>query len=130
MTAVARSNSVPAAARHSSAWRQTSTDTDSTGQRDRRLGLRRLDPHLHGGVVGEQAVGDGRAQALERLVAALLGDERDALADRAVVDRVLDEVGHGRVALADLEAQVEDEPLADLALGRAHAVVGVERQPA
>jgi hypothetical protein len=33
------------------------------------------------------------------------------------------------VALADLEAQVEDQPLADLALRVAHAVMRVERQP-
>ena len=35
-----------------------------------------------------------------------------------VVDRVLDAVGQRRVALPHLEAQVEHEPLADLALGR------------
>ena len=45
-----------------------------------------------------------------------------------VVDRVLDRVGDGRVALADVEAQVDHQPLADLALGLADAVVGVERE--
>src|SRR3712207_7681548 len=37
-----------------------------------------------------EAVGDHRAQALQGLVRALLGDQRDHLADLAVVDRVLD----------------------------------------
>ena len=48
---------------------------------------------------------------------------------RAVVDGVLDAVGDRRVGLAELEADVEDQPLADLALGRRHAVMGVQRQP-
>ena len=89
------------------------------GQRDRRLGLGGLDPHLVGGVLVQQAVGDGRAQALQRLVGALLGDERDGVADLAVVDGVLDHVGDGRVAVADLQADVEHQALADLALGGA-----------
>src|SRR5690242_13633140 len=41
-------------------------------QRDRRLGLGRLDPHAFELVVGQQPVGDGAAQALERAVRALL----------------------------------------------------------
>jgi hypothetical protein len=61
-------------------------------------------------------------------VRALLGDQRDELADLGVVDRVLDRVGRRRVGLADVEAQVEHEPLADLALGVADAVVRVQRQ--
>ena len=59
---------------------------------------------------------------------ALLGDERDELADLRVVDRVLDRVGDRCVGLADVEAQVEHQPLADLALGLADAVVGVKRE--
>ena len=59
---------------------------------------------------------------------ALLGDERDELADLGVVDGVLDRVGDGRVGLADVEAQVEDEALPDLALGLADTVVRVQRE--
>ena len=47
-----------------------------------------------------------------------------------VVDRVLDPVGERGVALADVEPQVEQQPLADLALGRGHPDVRVQRQPA
>jgi hypothetical protein len=99
-------------------------------QGDRGLGLGGLDPHALQLVVGEQAVGDRAAEALERLVRALLGDQRDELADLGVVDRVGDRVGDGRVGLADIQAQVEHEALADLSLGLADAVVGVERQAA
>ncbi len=59
---------------------------------------------------------------------ALLGDQRDQLADLGVVDRVLQRVGRGRVGLADVQSQVEHQTLADLTLGLAHAVVGVERE--
>ncbi len=59
---------------------------------------------------------------------ALLGDQRDQLADLRVVDRVLQRVGRGRVGLAHVESQVEHQALADLALGLAHAVVGIQRQ--
>ena len=59
---------------------------------------------------------------------ALLGDQRDQLADLAVVDRVLDRVRDRRVALADVQAQVQHQALADLALGVADAVVRVQRQ--
>src|SRR5581483_6433749 len=65
---------------------------------------------------------------LERLVAALLGDQRDELADLAVVDGVLDAVGLGRVRLADVDADVEEQALADLALGGADADVRVQRE--
>jgi hypothetical protein len=58
----------------------------------------------------------------------LLGDERNRLADLGVVDRVLEAVGQRRVALADVEAQVDHQPLPDLALGGADAVMGVERE--
>src|SRR5262249_31543628 len=43
-------------------------------------------------------------------------------------DRVLDAVGDQRVGLADVEAHVEDDPLADLALLLGDPVVRVERQ--
>ena len=46
----------------------------------------------------------------------LLGDEVRRLADLRVVDRVLDPVGDRRVALTDVEPQVQQQPLADLAL--------------
>ena len=58
------------------------------------------------------------------------GRQGDQLADLRVVDRVLDRVGDRRGGLADVDPQVEDETLADLALGLADAVVGVERQAA
>ena len=60
---------------------------------------------------------------------ALLGDQRHELADLGVVDGVLDRVGDGGVGGADVQAQVEHQPLAHLALGLADAVVGVEREP-
>ena len=75
------------------AWRQSSTQTSSTGSGIGGSGFVALTQHLLGVEVGEQPVGDRRAQALERLVGALLGDERDRVADLAVVDGVLD---HGR----------------------------------
>ncbi len=62
------------------------------------------------------------------MVRALLGNERDELADLGVVDRVLEAVRRGRVGFAEVEPQVEDEPLADLALRCARAVVRVERE--
>src|SRR3954468_666376 len=54
-------------------------------ERDRRLGLRRLDPDALELVVGQQPLGDRGAQALEGAVRALLGDQRDQLADLGVV---------------------------------------------
>src|SRR3954452_6447992 len=92
-------------------------------ERDRRLGLRRLDPHALEVVVGQQPLGDRRAQPLERAMRALLGDQRDELAHLGVVDGVFDRVGDGRVGLADVEPQVEHEPLTHLTLGLADAVV-------
>jgi hypothetical protein len=61
-------------------------------------------------------------------VGALLRNERDELADLRVVDRVLERVGCGRIGLAHVQPQVEDQALANLALGLAHTVVGVQRQ--
>src|SRR5918999_269045 len=98
-------------------------------QRDRGLRLGGLDADALGTELGGEAVGDHRAQPLERLVRALLRDQRDHLADLAVVDRVLDAVGDQRVRLADVEAHVEHQALPDLSLGRRDAVMGVERQP-
>ena len=53
-------------------------------ERDRGLRLGGLDPDLLGLVVVEQAIGDRRAEALERLVGALLRDERQKTARAAV----------------------------------------------
>jgi hypothetical protein len=99
-------------------------------QRERGLGLGRLDPDRIARVLIEQAVGDRRAQPLERLVGALLGDERRQLAHLAVVDRVLDAIGERGVTLADIETEVQQQTLSDLTLGRRDTVMGVERQPA
>src|SRR3954462_8165691 len=98
-------------------------------QGNRRLGLGRLDGDAVGPELTREAVGDHGAQALQRLVGALLGDQGDDLADLAVVDRVLDAIGDQCVGLADVEADVEHQPLADLALGGGDAMVCVERQP-
>src|SRR4051812_274042 len=98
-------------------------------QGNRRLGLGRLHGDAVGAELTREAVGDHGAQALERLIGALLGDQGDDLADLAVVDRVLDAVGDQGVGLADVEADVEHQPLADLALGGGHAMVCVKRQP-
>src|SRR5436190_20349099 len=97
-------------------------------QRNRRLRLGRLDPHALGSELRDQAVGQRRAQALERAVGALLGGQRDRLADLGVVDGVLDAVGDDRVAGSDLEAQVDHQSLADLAFGLRDPEVGVQRQ--
>ena len=86
-------------------------------QGDRRLGLGGLDPHAFDLVVRQQPVGDRAAQALERVVGALLGEQRHELADLGVVDRVLERVRHRGVALSDVQAQVDHQALADLALG-------------
>src|SRR5580693_1433974 len=98
------------------------------GQRDRGLGLGCLDPHAFQLEVGEQTVGDRAAQALERAIGALLGHQRHQLADLRVVDRVLHSVGHGGIRFPHIQAQVDQQSLADLALGLAHAVVCVERE--
>ena len=71
-----------------------------------------------------------RLAQVERAVAALGGGEDDDVADLAVVDGVLDSVGEDRVAVGHVEGDVELEPLADLLLGVADAVVGVDRDTA
>ena len=81
------------------------------------------------GLVLDQPVGDRRAQALERLVGALLCDQVDDVADLCVVDRVLHAIGHGRVTVADVDAQVEQQPLSHLALGCRHPYMGEQREP-
>ena len=92
------------------------------GQRDRRLRLGRFDPNLTRVKFIEQLVGDLGAERLKCAVGAPLGDERDELADAAVVNGVLNPVCDGCVAGADVEAKVEDKPLADLLLGEAVAL--------
>ena len=47
-----------------------------------------------------------------------------------VVDRVLDAVGDGRVALAHIDPHVDEQALADLALGLGDPDVGVQREAA
>ena len=79
-------------------------------------------------VIGEQALRNRAAEALERAVRALLGDQRDELADLRIVHGVLNRVGNRGVGLTDLQAQVEHQSLADLALSVANAVVGVQRR--
>jgi hypothetical protein len=68
-------------------------------------------------------------EALERAVAALGGGEGNYVGDLGVVDRVLDAVGQDRVAVRDVEADVEYQPLPDLLLGVADAVMRVDREP-
>ena len=78
-----------------------------------------------------QPVGDRRAQALERLVGALLRDEGDLLADLAVVDRVLDAVGDRRVAARRRRSVMSNTSRWPTSRSRlADAVVRVEREPA
>src|SRR5262249_11652836 len=64
----------------------------------------------------------------EGLVGALLRDQVGELAHLGVVDGVLDAIGDRRVALAHVEAEIQQEPLTDLALGGRHAQVGEQRQ--
>src|ERR1035437_275709 len=99
-------------------------------QRNRRLGLGRLHPYALEVIIGEQAVGNRAAETLERLLRGLLGDQRDELTNPGVVDVALERVGARRVGLADVEPQVEHQPLADLTLGLGDAMMGVERKPA
>lgn len=60
---------------------------------------------------------------------ALLSDQRHQLTDLRVIDRVLKRVGRGRVRLAHVQSQIQHQTLADLTLGLAHTVVGVQREP-
>src|ERR1035437_7074101 len=52
------------------------------------LGLGGFDPHRVHHVALQQPVGNRRAQTLERLVGALLGDQVGGVADLPVVDRI------------------------------------------
>src|SRR5580704_9488416 len=81
-------------------------------------------------VLLEQPVGDRRAQPLERLVGALLCDQVGRVAHLGVVDGVLDPVGDGRIDVADVHPEVEQQALPHLALCRGHAHVGEQRQSA
>ncbi len=81
-------------------------------------------------VAIQQALGDGRAQTLQRLIGPLLGDEAHGLADLAVIDCVLYPIGDRRIALADVYPDVEQQPLADFALSGRDTDVGEQRQPA
>ena len=114
-----------AAAQHGPghASRQTSTETSPTGSAIGGSGLAALTHTAAGLVALQQVVGDGRAETLEGAVAALLGDEPDSVADLAVVDGVLDPVCDGRVGLAYVEPDVDQQSLPDFpfCLGHAHA---------
>jgi len=57
------------------------------------------------------------------------GDERDQLADLRVVDRVLDAIGLRSVGLADIDPDVKQQPLTDLALGGADSNVRERDSP-
>ena len=77
-----------------------------------------------------QPLGDHAAEPLERPVAALGRRQGDDVGDLGVVDRVLEPVGEHRVAVGDVEGDVDHQPLADLLLGVGDAVVGVDREAA
>jgi hypothetical protein len=68
-------------------------------------------------------------ESLEGPVAALGGRQHHEVGDLGVVDGVLDAVREHRVAVRDIEADVDLEPLAYLLLGVGDAVVGVDREP-
>jgi hypothetical protein len=68
------------------------------------------------------------AEALQGAVPALGGRERDDVGDLGVVDRVLQAIGQDRIAVGYVEADVDDQALADLLLGVGDAVVGVDRE--
>ena len=98
------------------------------GYRQRRLGLGRSHQHAGGPEAVDQRVGDRGAEPLQRAVGALGRDEGDRVADGAVVDRVLEPVGDRGVAVLEVEADVEDQPLAGLPLGLGDAVMGEDRE--
>src|SRR5262249_56406921 len=83
-----------------------------------------------GAVALHQPLADHRAGPLEGAVAALGRRQGDDVADLGVVDGVLEPIGQHRVAVGDVEGDVELEPLPDLLLGFAHPVVGVDREAA
>ena len=105
------------------------TETASTGSAIGGSGFEPLTSRLR---CGSRRAAGGRSPCTGAQASgtkALLRDVGDGVADLAVVDGVLDQVGHRGVDLADVEADVEQEPLADLALLGGDAVVRVERQP-
>ena len=99
-------------------------------ERQRRLGLGGPDANRLAAEALHQPLADHLAEPLERPVAALGRGEGDDVADLGVVDRVLEAVGEHRVAVGDVEGDVDLEPLADLPLGLADPVVGVDREAA
>src|SRR6476469_8611504 len=99
-------------------------------QRQRRLGLRGAHADLLAAEALDQPLTHDLAEPFKRLVAALGRGQRDDVADLRVVHGVLEPVGEDRVAVGDIEGDVELQPLADLALGLGHSVVGVEREAA
>src|SRR5213078_1147520 len=56
--------------------------------------------------------------------------QRDDLTDLGIVDRVLEPVGQHRIAVGHIEADVDLEPLADLALGLRNSVMRVDGEAA
>ena len=93
--------------------------------RDGRLGLRRAHRTESQSKRSISRSRNDVAEALEGAVAPLRGGEGDDVADLRVVDGVLDAVGQHRVAVGHVERQVELQPLADLLLGVADAVVRI-----
>ena len=106
----------------------TSTATSWIASGSGGSGLATRDPDRFAAVAIHQALAGDLGEALEGAVAALGRGEGDDVADLAVVDRVLEPVGENRVAVGDVEGDVELEPLADLLLGVGDAVVGVDRE--
>ena len=76
-----------------------------------------------------QPLADHVAEALQRPVAPLGGGEGDDVTHLRVVDGVLQPVGEHRVAVGDVEGDVDLEPLSDLPLGLADSVMGVDGEP-
>ena len=99
---------------------------DRQGDRRLRLGGADHDPARPEALL--EHVRDGGTYPLERAIGPLGGDQCDGLAHRGVVDRVLEAVGHGRVAVLDVEGDVEHHALACLLLGLGDPVMGEERE--
>jgi hypothetical protein len=98
-------------------------------QRQRRLGLGGTDADGLAAIAFHQALTDDLGKSLEGAIAALGRGEGDDVADLGVVNRVVDAIGEHRVAVGHVEGDVELEPLPDLLLGVADAMVGIDREP-